>query len=334
MIPRSLSCAILAVSLPLSAFAKSPPASPELSAALAKAKACPLTDDGFDSGCEGYSKWLEDAPMFEEGKSNPALLGMVGNKEAAVRLLAFEKLRVTLTEPDAAAVETLLVAAAKETHPAAVKMIAEVVGGLDLIKTGKLDRAIAVAKAHPVADYSESFVFHVGDSNADPKLLAYADEVAKSKSSSQRNAALQLYSSLAKTLPGACKGLDALRADSDGFVSGRATSGLARSHRCAAFYDQLLTSLAALPTTKDQKQDVGFALDAVCDDKAASAAQKTKALAISKKISESTAIGVNTRYYTLSAVVKCDPKGGPAFVAKFKNDKEKTLAERAKSLAP
>ena len=118
-------------------------------------------------------------------------------------------------------------------------------------------------------------------------------------------------------------------------MKNRATSALARTHKCASHYDKLLTTIAALDVSKKGKgmsQDVGFALDAICTDKAASPAQREKAAATSRKISDADNISVNVRYYTLSAVMTCDPKGGPAFVSKFKANKEKTLAERAKTL--
>ena len=43
-------------------------------------------------------------------------------------------------------------------------------------------------------------------------------------------------------------------------------------------------------------------------------------------------MGANAKYYTLSAVMRCDPKDGKAYVEKFENDKDKTIAERAAAL--
>jgi hypothetical protein len=43
-------------------------------------------------------------------------------------------------------------------------------------------------------------------------------------------------------------------------------------------------------------------------------------------------VGANAKFYTLSAVMRCDPKDGKAYVEKFENDKDKTTADRATDL--
>lgn len=316
-----------------STVAASATASPELLAAVEKAKACTLDESGFDSTCDGYTAFSQDQPFFEEGKANAYLLGMLQGDDKS-RLLAAEKLRSTTgDEETAATVNRILDAAEKEKNELVAHALGDLVAGLPLAKTDTLARAIKISKAHPVEAYTEQFVF---GASADVGLVDYALAVSHSESSVLRNASLQLLERLASVAPEkACEAIDGLRNDSSDFVKNRATSSLARTHKCSSHYDKLLGTIAGMDVSKKSKgmsQDVGYALDSICSDKATTPAQRDKAAALSRKISDADSISVNVRYYTLSAIMTCDPKGGPAFVGRFKASKEKTLAERAKTL--
>jgi hypothetical protein len=297
--------------------------------------ACPTDEDGeIDTDCEGYTQWNDAEATFEGGKANPDLVRMLGSKDAKERRLGAEKLRGTLDENlDVKTADAVLDAAEKERNEKCIGALADLAGGLDLVKVGKLDRAIAISKAHPVPEYAEKFVFFVGTANRDPKLVAYAVEVKKAESASMRNAALQLLSDLAGDYPAdTCKVINDLRADKDKFVANRALSELARRGKCVAFVDKLLDSLSTVDVKKDVNQNVGYALDYLCVRKDLTPAQRERANKAARRISEATAVHSNTRYYTLSAVMRCDPANGAAFVSKFKTDKNATLAGRAAEL--
>jgi hypothetical protein len=297
--------------------------------------ACPTDEDGaFDSSCEGYAQWLEESPAFEGGKANPDLVRMLGSQDAKERRLAAEKLRLTLDEEnvDAATADAVLNAAEKERDEKLVPALAELASGLNLVKTGKLDRAIAISKAHPDDQYAEAFLFSVGHVNRDPKVVAYGVEVSRNKSSRLRNAALDLLTDVARDFPAeTCKEINALRSDKDAFVANRATSSLASS-KCPAYVDKLLDTLSAVDVKKDVDQRMGFALNDLCANKDLSPAQRSRANKAARRISEAPAVHTNTRFYTLSAVMRCDPENGAAFVSKYKNDKDATIAKRAAEL--
>jgi hypothetical protein len=300
--------------------------------------ACPTDAEGdIESTCDAYTKWNEESPAFAEGKSNAALMKMLQSSEPKVRLLAAEKLRVTLTTDetkiDAATVDTVLGVAEKERDERLITPLAELVAGLDLVKTEKVGRAIAVAKAHPNSTFAEGFMFSVGSVNHDKALVAYAVEGSSAKSSSVRNASLSLAASLVSDFPvEACKTIDRLRADKDHFVATRAASQLGRAGACSAHFDKLLDGLAAVDIKKDVDQNYGYAINDLCGNKSLTPKQRSKANKAARRISDAPAVKTNTRYYTLSAVMRCDPKDGPSYVAKWKSDKDTTIAQRAADL--
>jgi hypothetical protein len=211
--------------------------------------------------------------------------------------------------------------------------MAELVAGFDLIKAAKVERAVAIARSHPVADFAETFLLHAGWSNRHQALLDYAIEASRSPSSSLRNAALQTASKHTADFAGdACKVVHALRADKDKFVSNRARTLLAEASGCGSYFDRLLDDLSAVKVGKDVDQSFGTALHALCRNKGLSDKQRERAAKAARRISEAKAVHANTRYYTLSAVIGCDPKEGPAFVARFKSDPDSTVAGRAVEL--
>lgn len=313
------------------ALANAPPGFKE---ALAKAKACEYGENGFDSSCEGVAAWESEQPFFEEGKSKAALLALLGSTDLKERRLGAERLRTTLDDAtNAADVDKLLDAAAKEQNEDIARLLGEIVGNVDLTRTGKIDRALSVFKSAGHPTYGDAFVSNVANANKDPKTLAFAIEVSKS-TPSLRSSALIALAAIAKTDAQACNAIDALRADPSEFVANRALSELARARKCQAHYDKILEDIAKRDVTKERQvgQDVGWALEGICEDKATTAPQRAKALGLAKKLTDAKSVGVNTRFYTMSAVLSCDPKEGLGYVKKFSADTNKTLADRAKTL--
>lgn len=313
----------------------SAPTGPEFSVLRTAALACTVDEAGdFDRECEGYTNWSSDQPAFADGKANKQLLGMLASKDVKERILAAEMLRVTLTDDliDAASADTVLNAVEKEREETLTKTMAMLAGHLAIAKVKKLDRAIAIAKAHPLPDYAKEFVFYVGDFNADPKLVPYALEKSKDKSDSVRNAALQL---LIKLVPVdaavSCKAINELRDDKDDFVKNRAIDGLSVAG-CAAYTDKLLDSLAAVDVKKNVNQAVGYALRNICERSNLTPVQRDRASKAARRITDAKTVHSNTRFYTIAAVLKCDGEKGKEYVAKFKDDPDATMAGRAREL--
>ena len=306
---------------------------PELKAALESASACKYEEGAFDTSCDGFKAWEANTEL-----ANAGLLEMMSSEDAKVRALVVGKLSVQLTTDnvDKESLTSVLNAAEKETVPPIAKTFARTVAGIDAAKFGLLDRSIAIAKAHSASGYQETYASALRSETEADKVLAYANELAKSEDNALRNAALRIYvNSKATHSEVACKGMEALRADKDSALAQQATSEIAREAKCAPLYDGILTSLEEMNLPKNPSAAepfAGAAVEWICQNAEKKSSQHDRSLALAKKIAETTSIQASTRSSALAAVIACDPKGGPAFLKKFTKDKDATVAERAKSL--
>lgn len=328
-------------SLSLGCAARKPPppaapvsnATPELRAAIEKASACTYDAGAFDAECEGYKAWEANTEL-----ANAGLLEMMASEDEKVRALVVRKLSVQFTADNAdnASLEAYLGAAEKEKVEPIAKDFARGIGSIDLGKFGLLDRGIAVAKAHSVADYQETFASVLKSQSEPDKVLAYAGDLAKSEDLALRNAALRMFvNGTSSHGEVACAGIDALRKDQDAALAQHATMHLARAGACAAQHDALLAQIEELKLPKNPaaaEPHLGEVVQIICENEGKTAAQRDRSLALAKQITETTKIQGATRSSTLAAVLACDPKGGPAYVKKFSKDKDKDVAERAKTL--
>jgi hypothetical protein len=307
--------------------------SPELKAALEKAVACNYENGAFDKECEGVKAWDANSEL-----ANAELLELLSTDDTKARTLIAEKLSVQLTadNADTESLTHVLEVAEKEKVDSIAKALAGAAAKIDLGKFGLLDRGIAIAKAHGVHGYQEIYANGLKSESEPDKVAAYAGELAKSEDKALRNAALRMYGNLKTTRPeAACTGLEALRADKEASLAHVATSELARESKCAPQHDGILTAFEALKLPKNPASAepfVGHAVEGICQNKDKTPAQRDRSLALAKQISETAAIQADTRSHTLSAVLACDPKGGPAFLKKFTKDKDATVAAQAKSL--
>ncbi|MDC3962028.1 hypothetical protein [Polyangium jinanense] len=313
------------------------PPEPSFAELRKAAMACTPDENGSLDDCEAFRKWLEAEQAFENGKANPELLKMLGSQDPKERRVAAEKLMQTLNEEtaDAAKVDAVLGLAEKERDETLGDLFGRFVAGLPLVKVGKIDRAITIAKAHPVSDYTDAFVRVVGfgSTNRDPKVVAYGIEVSKDASASRRSLALNLLGDLAPYFPDeTCKVINALRADKDDFVKNRAAERIASIAKCASFTDKLLDDLSTIDVKKNIGFETGMALEKICKRSDLTPAQRSKGSKAARRITDAPTVHTNTRSYTMAAIIGCDPKDGPAYVAKYKNDKDKTIAARAAEL--
>ena len=299
--------------------------------------ACAVEENGeIDTNCPGYEQWFDlDAPAFADGKANGELLKMLTSQDAKERRLGTERLRNALFERlDAKTADLVLDAAEKERDETVAKWMALLVAEQPLTKVDKLERAIAIAKAHPVQAYTEDFLFHAATENRDPKLFAYAQEISKSKNSSLRNAAIEVFTKFASDIPAeVCQALDGYRTETDAFTRNRAFYSMAGIRQCAPYADKVIDYLGKVDLKNGLSFAVGETLKLFCSRPEPTPAQKGRLTKAARRIVEAKGSSSTTRGYALEAVVACDPKGGVAFAGKFKNDPDKDLAGQAAKLA-
>ncbi len=207
------------------------------------------------------------------------------------------------------------------------------------MKVGKAERAVAIAKAHPNADFRELMLIDIGFFNRDKVLLAWAHDASKDPSERIRNGALWLASYHTELLPeDACKLVDAFRTDKNDFVKDSARNLLAEGRKCTAFYGKLLDDLGGVKLVKATPGKFGVhfsygtALRAICGNPAIDDKVRAKALKAAKRFVETPGILSSVRQNALEAVGKCDPKGVKEYAAKFKDDKDlaSTVTELSK----
>ena len=330
MASMSLACAAPKPPPPAAPVSKT---TPELRAAVEKASACNYDGGKFDPECEGYKAWEANTEL-----ANVGLLEMMTNQDTKVRALVVRKLSVQFTadNADKESLESYLTAAEKEKVEPIAKDFARGLGNFDLGKFGLLDRGIAIAKAHPAADYQETFAGALESESEPDKVVAYAGELAKSEDLALRNAALRLFVNATKSRSeAACAGIDALRKDQDAPLAQHATTHLAHAGACVTQHDALLAQIDEMKLPKNPaaaEPHLGEVIRNICENEGKTPEQRDRSLTLAKQVTETTKIQGATRSATLAAVLACDPKGGPAYVKKFSKDKDTVVAERAKSL--
>ena len=283
------------------------------------AMACTLDEAGsIVSDCEGFEAWTAEQPAFDEGRANPQLLEMLASKDVKARILAAERLRMTFNEEnlDEKNAERLFAAAEAEREPGAIKPMVDMITGQNLVKIGKTERAVAIAKAHPNADFREEMLLHIGFFNRDKVLVAWARDASKDPSGRIRNGALRLASYHTDLLPDeACKLVDGFRTDKDDFVKDSARTLLAEGRKCTAFYDKLLDDLGSVKLVKETPGKFGVhfsygtALRAICGNPAIDEKVRAKAIKAAKRFVDTPGILSSVRENSIEAIGKCDPKG-------------------------
>jgi len=295
--------------------------------------ACPANErHEVEGDCPGAEQWFDsETPAFENGKANGELLKMLASQDPKERLVATQKLRTTLSEHlDAKSADIVLDAAEKERDESVLTWTALLVSEQPLAKVGKLDRAIAIAKAHPVDGYREDFLFQAAGENRDPKLFAYAQEARKAESESLRNAAIGVFIEFARDNPAeSCKVLDAYRTDPSALARDNAIENMARISQCLPYADKVIDYLGKVELKKDLGYQTVRSLGTFCSRKEITPAQKDRITKAAQRITGGKDVPGHIRAYALETAVVCDSKGGPAFAAKFKNDPNKDLAKAA-----
>jgi hypothetical protein len=310
--------------------------------------ACPTIEDGsFDDGCAAREAWTGEQPAFEDGKANAQLLEMLVDADPRARLLAAERLRMTVHEEnlDAALADRLIAAAAAERNEAVIPAMSAMLTGQNLVKVERTARVVEVAKAHPSADFRESTLLQIGFFNRDESILGWAEQASRDKDARMRNAALRAaayqtsnFPETEKLRPRACKLVDSMRTDKDNFVRNGARTLLAEG-KCETFYGKLLDDLSRVELKKDTDKGFGVdpsygtALRAICGRTGVEPKLRARAAKASARIAEATQVLANTRFYALEALSRCDAAAGKALAQKLTNDANATVAGLARELA-
>ncbi|MFO0666381.1 MAG: hypothetical protein U0174_20670 [Polyangiaceae bacterium] len=300
------------------------------------ALACPKGSSGylFDTDCAAY-KAFRDAKLLS-GPVDATLINMLEDEDPRVRYLAALTLddSKAVYRTDKAMATRVIAAANAETSESVARSMGDIIGRIDVEKTGLLDPIVAMVKKHPLVPLRRAIVSHILFTNNRNRptfdfMVGMADDPDKDM---RREAISAFWIGGGLSNSETCKVFEKHVFDSEPDVAAKSSELLGMYHHCVASYDVLL---AAVDKAKDgaAKKESGFAygIQKMCEDEAAKPAHKSKGAALAKGLT-ATGNQVFVRKYALRGVMACDPAGGKAFVAKFTKDKEKWIAEEAVEL--
>lgn len=308
--------------------------------ALAKAAlTCKWSDSsGFPYDC-AQKKALESSELIKGGKADPTLVAMLEDASEQVRWLAASGLTSNgdKFKTDKALAERVINAALAEKSKVVGRNIGNAAGKVKLTDVGLVDKAKPLGKVPTLKEIRLGFIDSVQFNNRDA-FYAYTVDLAKNDADKEiRDAAMSAF------WTGTPNGKNAevcafwydlshdaneeLAAHADYFVSFFPFDG-----GCKAQWDGMLGDIEKRAKAGTAKSSYwGSALYYMHEQKAATPAQKKRAIAIAKALVENTANGGNSRGRALDLVGEKDP-GAKAFLTKFTNDADFFVKSRANDL--
>lgn len=314
---------------------------PAVVAEVKKILECEWKRFGFSSSkCEAF-KAFNKSDMIKRGRADATMVNLLEDDDSKVRWLAARTLKMhgkTYEGDPKLAARVLTAAEQEKDEQVAVKMMGAV-ADMDLVGTKLADRAIALAKSHPVeearAELVHSVLFKNRDSN---ELYEFVKATAKeAKEDKIRRAAVRAFwvGTPRDKTEEVCKlWLDVAQNDASDDVAGVAMRLAAQNPnaRCEAQYDGLLElAESKAKEGKVKTSDVAFALRYIHGQKKASDAHKKRALSIAKILLENEANKDMARADALRLLGKEHPKG-KAMAKKYKDAKSFFVKNAAKRI--
>lgn len=321
-----------------SVAAPKPPADP-VRAAATKVLGCKWDDGEPDWNCAESKAW-DELPELHDGKADATLVAMLAESEERLVYLAAKALARSGDKyrTDKALAEKVLVKLEGGVSPSVQVNLAEAVGAIDAKETGFGDRMLAVSQKLPVpariafirsAQFRNSEFFYASTAalakgEPDEKLREAAIRSFWVGTPASKGAEVcELWTTIAEDP----KTPDALAGLAAGFAA------WTNMDPCVKQYDRLLARV-------DKRMKAG-PLDAwdwpnvvehLADHKAASPAQKKKAIGSLKAMAENPKNSVATRSTCARALLRTDLPTGKAVIARFAKDKDEKVQRIAKDL--
>ena len=314
----------------------------QIIAAARNALACKFADDdGFDGDCDGFKAWGElDAP-FQGGKNDATVVNMLEDTDKKVRLLAAMQLEEhgERYKTDAALAGRVLAAGEAEKLEVVSVPLGGAIGEMDLAATKLFDRIASLGKKHPQAEMRGRITARLLDNNpSSDEAYRFTLEMLSDDSPDVRAAAVEsLPRGAASRANDTCAKLaDVMTKDADGGVAAHAARHLAKMRACSGLYDTLLDTVDQREKADKVHWFYSWALWSMCEDPAASSAQRARATLLGKRIAEDKKETSSARLESLDVIVRCDSSGAwRGYLARFKGDKELgTKARRLLAPAP
>lgn len=302
---------------------------------------CKWGSTEFAGACKPMQDWIEWASFPGRQEMLPTLVEILADKSPAVRHVAAMGLAVSGTRPikDAIIASALLDALEKERNPNNCGGIALQAAAIKLADTQLDERALNVARTHPLSlcrvtlvgaflrqnPEQYDFVIELAKADKDPKVRAEA--VGAMRDGARKDAARQQNN---------CKIWRTFLDDAEPEVAARAAEMIGRvggtdfDAPCVAEWDALLTHVESAATAgKAASTKLPWGVCGLFEQKKLSAEQKTKALAILQKLLDNNANTEPSRMSALTCLGRHDPDA-KTIAQKFEQDPAPKVAKAAK----
>jgi hypothetical protein len=309
---------------------------PAIVALAAPALACKFEEGYFDEECPAMKAWHENEELFADGKGNDTVFSMLGDPDEKLRVLAADK-GIDGSQAyfaDKAHATRLFALAKKETSAQVGHDLGGYVAKVDAEKLGLGPDLVALAK-QPVVKFREALAFYLISTNQSPTSLEVLNILLEDADATVKENAIGSLSTggITPGVPPVCELLKKQLARTDDFAGKALWAG--SSSKCAGIDDVVIAELekrVADPTKVKNAVGIGYSLAAgsVCG-RTASADLKKKGFAIGVKLTDSKVPDPNTRRSSISVLTGCDPAGAKKVLSVLAKDKDKFVADEAKS---
>lgn len=321
-----------AVSEPKSSPPQPAPRDPKIDKLAKGALDCKVEDEVFDEECAAYKAWVEEEPLFAEGKGNATILAMLEDADVKVRLLAaargFEDAKAFMADKDNAV--RLFAIAKKETSATVGHELGGWVTHVDVRKAG-LEKELKAFAKHPVAKFREALAFYLVSRNQSPVAVEVVTLLIDDPEVSVRERAIGSLSTggMTPATEPICKLLTKQLARADELAASALWAG--SSSQCKGMDEQVVAELEkrVADPSKIGHGGIRFSLAAggVCG-RTKSPELKQKAFEVLRKLSDPK-VDAPTRGATLDDFARCDRAGAEKILASLARDKDKSLAASA-----
>ncbi len=339
--PRSTSSSAAASAttlamVPSASVAKGPNA---LALELArKAIACRWEATAPSVDCQDAKTWREARDVFEGGRADAVLVGLLEDSDDRARHLGAWNLNVfgERYRSDKALAERVVLVAEREKSERVAAPLGAALSRIDVERTELFDRVRAIAMKHALLAFRTSLAATLAKNNlASLPAFTLTLDLVRDPEKDVRGAALgALWQCSSRRPEETCRAwrenID--RTDDDELAS-RACDYLTWAGACQSHYDALLDSEEKrFKSGRMNGAPFAKALGNLCEDVKANATQRGRATDLLKRMVEQKTTQKYVRSAALEGVMRCDAGGGKVFVQKFSEDDDPFVKERAREL--
>jgi hypothetical protein len=305
---------------------------------VTKVLACGWTDDGPALECDAARAWRDARDVFEGGREDALLVEMLERTDDRSRYLAAENLAVfgERYRADKPLATRVVLAAEREKSARVAQPLGETVAKIDVDATDLFDRVRALAIKHDLLPLRSAVAASLAEHNpASGPSFTLTLDLLRDREKDVRVAAIGALWMCENRHPvEACSAWrEHIDDPDDDDLASRACDYLSWSGHCQDAIDALLDSEERrFKAGKTTEALFAKALANVCEDVKTTRAEKERATDLVRNMAQQASTPRPARGAALASVLRCDPTGGRAFIARFATDPDPFVQARTRDL--